>query len=221
MGSANSSLTTDLQKALDGATNPPGYLSQFDMVLSISQDAMNRQLRHLYDTPLPGQPLSNPTITKRTLSSSHSLKKTPETEYLISHTLDIETPDGLSELSAKIGSPKVSWDNLSIAASPGRTIKMTFPFLEGSTIKKWKVDENAKKREKHGPPQLKEVSTSVKGYSMSFEASIGRSDIKKVEEGERPLSHPLISVAQSLQALAPQLTSDCERAPSSRCSILH
>ena len=98
---------------------------------------------------------------------------------------------------------------------------MTFPFLEGSTFDSWVVDTKAKVRDRRNPPPLKKVSASVEGYSMSFEASIGRSDIQKVEEGEGPLSHPLISIAQSLQVLAPQLTSDCERASSSRCSILH
>ena len=139
---------------------------------------MNRQLKHLYDTPVPGQPFPAPPPRPQ-----------PPKKFLIDHTLIMAPSKSLSKLVANIGPPKVSWDKLSPTANPGRTIKLTFPLIAGSKFINWvqkpstdNEDNNDGSDEGADPPQFTQVVTPVSGYSMSFEASIGRADIQDVEE---------------------------------------
>ena len=73
----------------------PGYISKFNMVLSISEVAINRQLKYLYDTPAPK----------------------PQTEYLIKYNLDIEVNVVDGELHGFIEPPKVSWADFNGSAA--------------------------------------------------------------------------------------------------------
>jgi hypothetical protein len=145
----------------------PSYIEKYDQILSISQDAINRQLLHLYNTPVPMKGLPPPTSGPQ-----------PLREYLISRTLNMSIPENSSsgKIAGKIACPTVSWDNLK--ASDNRTVRMTIKFLAGSTFRYYVVDL-AK-----DPPSVKEENFDIVDYTFSFEASLGQKDIRHIQESE-------------------------------------
>ena len=161
----------------------PDYISKFNIVLSISQAAINRQLKHLYDTPSPDQPLPPPKGPK------------PPTKYLLDHKLDIniEVVDG--ELSGFIEVPQVSWSEFHGSAAKDSKVKMLFKFQEnpGGDPKNDSTFTWSEIVKVNGKKELVDHDTIINGYTMSFEASIGREDIQQIEEGKQGLISTIIS----------------------------
>ena len=164
----------------------PDYISKFNMVLSVSQAAINRQLKHLYDTPAPNQPLPPPKGPN------------PPTKYLIDHKLDIsiEVVDG--ELSGFIEAPQVSWSDFRGSAAKDSKVKMLFKFQEnqGGDRENDSTFSWSEIVKINGKKELVDHDAVINGYTMSFEASIGRADIQQIEEGKLDLISAIISTAR-------------------------
>ena len=153
----------------------PGYISKFNMVLSISEAALNRQLKHLYDTPAPKQPMPPPPPAPK-----------PQTEYLIKHNLDIEVDVVDGELHGFIEPPKVSWADFHGSAAKDSKVKMMFKFqnnLDGKPKKDGTFTWSEIVKDKNGKKSVLDHDTIINRYTMTFEASIGRADIQHIEEG--------------------------------------
>lgn len=170
----------------------PNTLNEFDIVLSISEAAINAQFLHLFLTPLPtldanGNPVDAPP----------QKPDDPEPEYLISHKLVLKPfAKGAEGLFGWIECPRVDFVNLSPSADKKRTVKVIFKFLDNapdfagdeergipaydpkynSVFKAWNNEE----LDDEGRPTLFEIP--LNGHSVTFEASLGRADIQQVME---------------------------------------
>lgn len=176
--------------------NPTPYtLNEFDIVLSITEAAINAQFMHLFLTELPpplgpdGQPVDPPPPVPG--------EPEPEKEYLISHNLELKlSPTQKNGLFGHIEFPRVDFNNLSPTADKKRTVKVIFKFLanapgtqadpdRGIPAYDPKYDSKALvwdylALDDEGRPTLRPFD--LNGYSITFEAGLGRADIQEVME---------------------------------------
>ncbi len=145
----------------------PSYIEKYDQILSISQYAINQQLQHLYNTPLPTCGLPPPNSGPQ-----------PPKEYLISHTLHMSNPKNTmsGKIVGNIACPTISWDH--VRATDSRTVKMTLLFLPGSNYRCYSLDGTT------DPPVMKEEYIDIEGYKFSFEASLGKKNIQHIQDRE-------------------------------------
>ncbi|UQC81454.1 uncharacterized protein CLUP02_06940 [Colletotrichum lupini] len=88
----------------------PGTLSEFDLVLSITQDALNAQFLHLFLTPLADD----------------------DSKYLINHSLVLKpSPKSQAGIYGTIECPQVLM-NLPANVDNARVVKLAFKFLTNS-----------------------------------------------------------------------------------------
>lgn len=173
-------------------TSTPYTLNEFDIVLSISEAAINAQFLHLFLTPLSvldanGNPIDAPPPQPGD----------PEPEYLISHRLSLKMHSkGRDGLFGWIECPRVDFVNLSPSADRKRTVKVSFKFLDnkpgfegdedrGLPAYDPKYDSSCKvwdnsTLDDDGRPSL--VSSPLNGCTVSFEANLGKANIQQIME---------------------------------------
>jgi hypothetical protein len=166
----------------------PGTLAEFDIVLSISEEAINRQLRLLYDKKIDDDDLPVPTEIE-------GLAPAAQAKYLINHDLEIHTRNDHGEtnmeggISGHITCPKISFTDV---PSPNdfHTARISFQFecVEGaakpnSTYTEWS--------------NMMPRRTTIDGWTVSWLVEIGRKEINNVMEGQQPQStvHQLSKIA--------------------------
>ncbi|KUJ14210.1 uncharacterized protein LY89DRAFT_736258 [Mollisia scopiformis] len=146
-----------------------GSIADYDLILSISAEAINRQFKILYDTKIrtsddfkPPSPLAAPA------------------EYLLYHRLEIHLdkkgkPNPNYGLSAFIDCPQVSFDGLASKVNDYRTAKISIKF-----IKEGNVDSKFKEPYITEVMQIEIQETIVTGWTMSWEVKLGRHDIQDI-----------------------------------------
>lgn len=153
----------------------PGTIAEFDIVLSVSEEAINKQLRLLYEKKIDDDDLPIPTEVEGAAPAAQA-------KYLINRDIEIHIKDEDGELdmqeglSAHIKCPKISFTDVP-APNDFRTARMSFTFerVEGaanpdSTYTRW-----VKGKTKSDP---------INGWTMSWLVTIGRKDINNVMEGK-------------------------------------
>jgi hypothetical protein len=112
-----------------------GSIADYDLVLSISAEAINRQLKVLYDTKIKDiTDLPPPKPTK-----INGAMPAPQTEHLINHRLDIHIdkkgkPNPKLGLSAFIECPTIEFDNLASKVNDYRTAKVSIKFKREGNV---------------------------------------------------------------------------------------
>ncbi|KAJ3535988.1 hypothetical protein NM208_g6909 [Fusarium decemcellulare] len=157
-----------------------GTLSEFDIVLSISEEAINRQFKKLYDTKIDqGGPLPPP-------PGLEDLGVAPpvKTEYLINHDLQIhlaEMGDNGPEVDYEAGivghirSPKIDLHNTSTPNTA--RISLTFEQVDGTET------PNSVYNYWVGKGRNAKIKTTViNEWTMSWEAKLGQANIKNIVE---------------------------------------
>lgn len=112
-----------------------GSISDYDLMLSISAEAINRQLKLLYNTEIKSSnDLPPPKPTKVAGASPAA-----PAEYFINHRLEMHIdkkgkPNPNYGLSAFIECPTVSFDNLNSKVNDYRTAKLSIKFKKGGDV---------------------------------------------------------------------------------------
>lgn len=176
----------------------PGSLADYDIVLSISEEAINRQLGLLYSKKITttGNPDDLPPPTPLEGGGAAA----PST-YLINHDLEIHVTDTTGELDKKTGifghieCPTVSFTN--VKQNDHRRVRVSFKFKrDESKVEPAVVDPKdvvpsidckdsmfwywvVKGRTAIPTPQI------INGWTMSWEARIGRRDIQDIMQGKQ------------------------------------
>lgn len=146
-------------------------LSQYDLVLSISEKTINSQWLHLYRT---------------------SVGDATDKKFLIPHELEIVDPDEPSTyIKGVVHSPTVSFSDISSGAIPHRTVRMNFKFTDKKD-KSFFATSVVHTDPKTHKQSIVEVKEDIKGWTFSFEAGVGRKDIQKILEGKLMISLALI-----------------------------
>lgn len=161
----------------------PGSLAEYDIILSISEEAINRQFDLLYKKKIPdGGALPPPPGME-----AEGVASPPPAKYLINHDLEIHIADegltGEAEIDyeagifAHIKCPKVSFKD-SGTSNKGR-IMFEFEGVEGakepdSLFRYWVgKGKNAETR-----------SQNINGYTMSWEVNVGQHNIQDIAAGK-------------------------------------
>lgn len=153
----------------------PGTIAEFDIILSISEEAINRQLNLLYDKKIEIDDLPVPTEVENAAPAAPA-------QYLINHDLEIHLKDEDGELdmtagiSGHIKCPKISFTDVP-APNDFRTARMSFTFERVEGIEK---PDSTYTRWVKGKPK----STPINGWTMSWLVKLGRNDIQNVMEGK-------------------------------------
>jgi hypothetical protein len=162
----------------------PTTLRAFDMVVAISEDAINKQLDLLYNTPAETLPLPQPGTQQ------------PTQKFLLSHAVSMHYPilglDGKPKLNPD-GTPKISKTGIDgwIAAPKVKinsrknlsaTVILTFiknpdPNATGN------VDTTYSTYDGEGE-DAELVTLNIDNWSVSWDADLSSTDIQKIEEGE-------------------------------------
>jgi hypothetical protein len=162
----------------------PATLRAFDMVIAISEDAINKQLDLLYNTPVTTLPLPQPGTQQ------------PKQDYLISHAVSMHYPilglDGKPKLNPD-GTPKISKTGIDgwIAAPKikinsrknlSSTVILTFiknpdPNATGN------VDTTYTTYEGEGE-DAELVTLNIDNWSVSWDADLSSADIQAIEESK-------------------------------------
>jgi hypothetical protein len=114
-----------------------GSIADYDLVLSISAEAINRQFKVLYDTPINTiKDLPPPKPTK-----VEGAAQPPQTEHLINHRLDIHIdnkgkPNKHRGLRSFIECPWVEFDNLKTKVNDYRTAKISIKFKKEKDVRR-------------------------------------------------------------------------------------
>lgn len=154
-----------------------GSLAEYDILIQITGQSINNQLKTLYDTPvkdtldpdLPDVPADGDTHT-----SFHRQK------FLIDHLLTIhDVEDGVEDpdsgLFAHIESPVLSFKD-------SDTVLLTFKFRSDDTYPAG--EQLSEMREWVGKRKPKLIRRDISGWSMSFEAQLHTKDITDRVNGE-------------------------------------
>ena len=156
-------------------SHAPGSLADYDILISISDDAINRQLKQLYDHALESDDFPAP-------GEVDGAANPAQTQYLINHELVIHindengNPDAEAGLDAHVESPKVSFTD--VTPDDHRSVRIIFKFKEDASAP---VPNSVfKYRQSDGDAPTEVV---VNGYSMSWLASIQNHPINNVQEG--------------------------------------
>jgi hypothetical protein len=156
----------------------PGTLAEYDIVLSISEEAINRQFKLLYDKKIPeGSALPPPPGME-----AEGIAPPPRSKYLINHDLEIHiASEGLD------GKPEIDYEEGIIAhikcPNSGTSNKGRIEF-------EFQRDESADKPDsvfaywvgKGKSAQIK--SQVINGYTMSWEVDVGQKNIQDIMGGK-------------------------------------
>jgi hypothetical protein len=170
-------------------TAAPGSIADYDIVLSISEAAINRQLQILYNTPISddsSDDLPPPTEVANGAPAAPS-------KYLINHDLEIHLKDEDGNLdmeagiTAHIDPPTVTFNSFG-KTNDFRTGRISFKFKkDGSSAA---PDSFYKYWSGHGPTS-KLKSFNLNGYTMSWLVKFGQHNIGDVMKGALKQYQPL------------------------------
>jgi hypothetical protein len=158
-----------------------GSLADYDAILSISEEAINRQLQLLYDKKIEVSddlppPTQTPVANGAPAAPSH---------YLINHELEIHLFDDqgiLDEeegLSGHIECPKISFTDVNLPNN-FRTGKISFKFKKDPAS----ANPNSVFNYWSGRGRSATIkSVPLNEYTMSWEVNFGRFDVHNVMEG--------------------------------------
>jgi hypothetical protein len=152
----------------------PGTIAEFDIVLSVSEEAINKQLNLLYIKEIKSDDLPVPTKVKNAAPAAPA-------KYLINHDLEIHLEDEDGELDMEAGisghikCPKISFTDVP-APNDFRTARMSFTFEQ---VKDATKPDSTYSRWVKGKPKR----TPINGWTMSWLVKLGRKDIQNVMEG--------------------------------------
>ena len=157
------------------AYHAAGSVANYDIILSITQDTINDQLRLLYDKviPGPGGSLLPPTAT--------GSKQVKRPKYLINHDLEIHPTDEFGDENPDIGISA----HLECPTITFHDVKTPFDYRTARVAFKFRRDESA------STPDSRYTITKggvryhadLNGYTMSWNVSLGRRDIQDVLAG--------------------------------------
>ncbi|KAL8823006.1 MAG: hypothetical protein Q9191_006269 [Dirinaria sp. TL-2023a] len=165
---------------LDSATT--GSLAEHDIILSISEEAINRQFSLLYNKPIhTDKSLPPPPGTK--LSSG---AVTAPAQYLINHDLQIYRQytnkqkqlafDKQTGIFAHIKCPKISLQTDEVNTA---TITFEFQRVEGAA-----APDSEFRSWVGAPPDMEVVPQSINGWTMSWKVRIGEHQFGNIETGK-------------------------------------
>ncbi|KAF4428350.1 ankyrin repeat-containing [Fusarium acutatum] len=153
-----------------------GTLSEFDIVLSISQEAINRQFKKLYNTPIDQKEPLPPPPGLEELGIAPPVKS----KYLINHDLEIHVMEGgeLDNDSGIVGHIQSPTIDLHSSSKPNTArVSLTFERVEGaerpdSVFNYW-----------FGKGKKAEIkSFIINGWTMTWEVKLGQANIKNMLE---------------------------------------
>jgi len=161
----------------------PGTIAEYDIVLSISEEAINAQFQLLYNKTIAGTPLKPPPGLK-------NVAPPPPSKYLINHDLEIHVAepngDGTSSIDmegglfAHIKCPRVSFRD----SGTTNKARVEIEFQRDETVKDEKRKDSVY-MEWVGPrrhPELK--PTIVTGWKMSWIVDLGMQNIQDIMTGQ-------------------------------------
>jgi hypothetical protein len=163
--------------ALPAGDTDLGSIAGYDLVLAISEEAINHQLQLLYDHEIPSDDLSPPTLVD-------GAAPPPQANYLINHNLSIHLKDPdtgevlPTGIDGHIACPKISFP-----ADPNHRlaqVTITFKSDEKATVHDsiytyWDVSGMQ--------PKIKKQN--INGFTMSWQVDLTRQDIQDVQKGKR------------------------------------
>jgi hypothetical protein len=160
----------------------PGSIADYDIVLSISEEAINRQLQLLYNKPVGGSADLPPPIP----TPNSAAAPPPQSEYLINHELVIHLKDDDGNVDEKSGikghveCPTVKFTNVGTGSgSPSARISYKFKSdpsagdAADSVFNYWSGFG----------PSAKLKSLNINGFTMFWQANLQRADIMDVMKG--------------------------------------
>ncbi|ORX91991.1 hypothetical protein K493DRAFT_409035 [Basidiobolus meristosporus CBS 931.73] len=163
-------------------SNIPGTLAGYDIVLSVSEEAVNAQLQKLYDTPITRGPLPLPTKMK-------GYAPLPQTQYLINHDFSLHelTKSGAPRkdgIEAHIACPKVRFrappESTGAVCHRSAYLELIFRRDESAPEGKkdsvftfWNTDGD------DGPFLDKQV---INDYTVTWQVNLGRKHISDVQK---------------------------------------
>lgn len=162
------------------ATATPNTLNEFDIVLSLTEAALNAQFLHLFLTEIDDEESSEDDTSQQTI-----------TKYLIDHTFTLKaSAKSKAGIFGHIECPRVDM-NLGDGNDKKRTVRIVIKFLHNkpgttgdkdagipaydpifdSVFKYWDSDDDDR--------QL--ISKAINGWSFAIEANLGKADIQDIE----------------------------------------
>lgn len=160
----------------------PGSLAGYDIVLAISEEAVNAQLEKLYCTPITRGPLPRP-------SKLPGFAPLPQSKYLINHALSIfrmlEDDDGRpvkaqNGIDGYIECPRIRFrsrdddkDKTYRHAHVELTFKRDDEDKKDSVLHHWVIGAAG--------PRLKRQT--INGYTLSWQVRVSQEDVSKIMEG--------------------------------------
>ncbi|KAL8835442.1 MAG: hypothetical protein Q9170_003319 [Blastenia crenularia] len=192
---------------LDSATT--GSLAEYDIILSISEEAINRQFELLYKKPIhTNKSLPPPPGTKLPSGAV-----TAPAQYLINHDLQIYRQytnkakqlafDKKTGIFAHIKCPKIS-----LQTNEANTASITFEFVrvEGAA-----VPDSEFRSWVGAPPEMEVVGQAINGWTMSWKVRIGEHKfgdinqelVQPAQDNSKPIvTHP--NTVEALKAVDPR-----------------
>ena len=169
-------------------SNMEGTLAGYDIVLAVSEEAVNAQLDKLYKTPITRGPLPPPTELP-------NYAPAPQAKYLINHDMSLHEmkkskKTGLMEKSkegidAHIECPRIRF-------RPRGKVHSTMQYRAAFVEITFKRDDDAPEDSKdsvlaswdtsQSPPEL--THTIVNGYTMSWQVLVAQERIHDVMNGQ-------------------------------------
>ncbi|TKX20950.1 hypothetical protein C1H76_6801 [Elsinoe australis] len=168
----------------DLPSNDTNSLKGFDLVLSITEPAINNQLELLYNTPIKPVPLPQPGTTQ------------PTPDYLINHALELHPPmmekDMLTYKKNPDGTVKYSKGGVvgwiaapSIKLNPRKSLSstVTLKFIQNPDPKNGLNLDSVYRR--WVAPEEEEgywAETNISGWSFSWDADLSSKEIQTMQE---------------------------------------
>jgi hypothetical protein len=154
-----------------------GSIAGYDLVLAISEEAINHQLQLLYDHEIPSDDLPPP-IPIAGAAPPH------QANYLINHNLSIHLKDPdtgevlPTGIDGHIACPKISFP----AATNYRLAQVTITFKRDENVA---VPDSIYTYWDVSGMQPKIKKENINGFTMSWQVDLARQDIQDVQKGKR------------------------------------
>lgn len=163
----------------------PGTIAEYDVVLSISEEAINRQFELLYKTPVDKLALPPPPGMEE-----RGAAPPPPSKYLINHDLEIHIaapmPGGKSDIDydegifGHIKPPRVSFKE----SGSENKARVTLEFERVESFNDEDKKDSIFAQWVGRGPNAKIESTTINGWTMSWDVRLGQTNIQDIMTGE-------------------------------------
>ena len=163
----------------------PGTIAEYDIVLSLSEEAINRQFQLLYDKTIDG-PAMNPPPGMET----EGVASPVPSKYLINHHLEIHIAHAMGAGKK----PKIDYDEgiFGHIKSPRVSFRDSGTENKGRVVFEFQRDESVVDVKKQdslfaqwvGIGRSAEIEkTNINGWTMSWDVKLGQSNIQNIMTG--------------------------------------